>query len=210
MQLLTHSPVLLLIMAAVAIMLLSSQGVIGTLIAQLHAGNMFRESALGNEADVQLANIPPQTGTLSTSSTSWGIGFPKITLGQNVGLGYIGSFRIPSGTTLTTGITLYISTTDDGAFASDIGNTCVLGVECRKVTAANTLNVYGTATEETITMASPSGTFVQTAFAIPAANLNGAGPGDRIQVRVYRHGASASDLCFGRILIAPDITVEDT
>lgn len=187
-----------------------SLGVIGTLIARLGPGDLLRETILGNDTFAQLTPLPPQTGTLSTSTTAWGIGFPKIVTGNMTGYGYIGFFEIPTGSTMTTGITVYITTTDSGEFASDLGLATSFGIQVRLVSAATCVNTYGTATTHTITMAATTGTTVKTAFAITNANMNSAGAGDIVMMRIYRAGSVAADTAQGRVLMLPSVTVEDT
>lgn len=183
---------------------------IGSFIGSLHTGNLFSETTMGNVTEDYLIPAPPQTGTLSTSPTMRLLPFSKITTGNLTGYGYVGTVSIPTGLTMTTGITLYIVTTDDGAIAGDLGGTVVFGAQVRKANGATLVNTYGTATEVTITMSSTSGTTVKTAIAIANANLNSAGAGDNLLIRIYRKGTSTSDTCFGRVLVMPDIRVEDT
>jgi hypothetical protein len=164
------------------------------LVTQLDCGQMLKESEVGEYIPLQLVVLP--------NGTARGIAFPKVNVGNNTALGYLATFVIPPGLTITTGLEVYLNTTDDGAFAADLGNTTVFGVAVKKVTAANTnMSSAGTEVTATITMSANSGQLVQTIIQIPTADLNGAGSGDTICMRIRRVGTSTSDLCVGRILV---------
>ncbi len=164
------------------------------LVTQLDAGSLIRESEMGEYIPLNLVLLP--------NGTARGIAFPKVTTGNNTPYGYLATFVIPPGLTLTTGLEVYLNTTDDGAFAGDLGSTTVFGVTVKKVTAANTnMGSAGTEVTATITMAAASGQLVQTIVAVPNADLNGAAAGDTICVRIRRIGGNASDLVNGRVLM---------
>src|SRR6516225_312140 len=90
---------------------------IGTALREFGAGDLLNEADLGNRASSQLGPLQPISTTYASGSTAWGIKFPKIVRGNLLARGYIGQFVIPTATTITTGFTVYINTTDDGAFA---------------------------------------------------------------------------------------------
>jgi hypothetical protein len=208
LNLLTHYPVLMLIVAGVAASLLLGQGVIGTLIARIGNGDLQRESAMGYDVFLRTP-LPPQTNVISTSARAYAVPLQSIKVGNNVGSGVTAFFSIYTGATMTTGITVYLSTTDDGSFSSDLGSTTEIGVQVGIRTAAAAVT-YGAATLATITMASTSGVPVKTAFAIPNSALQSAGAGDILQIRIFRAATNANDLCQGAILLLPDVRIEDT
>lgn len=164
------------------------------LVTQLDAGSLIRESEMGEYIPLNLVLLP--------NGTARGLAFPKVTTGNNTAYGFLATFVIPPGLTLTTGLEVYLNTTDDGAFAGDLGNTTVFGVSVKKITAANTdMSAAGAEVTSTITMAAASGKLVQTIIAVPNANLNGAGAGDTIALRIRRVGSNAGDLVNGRVLM---------
>jgi hypothetical protein len=195
-------PHLLPLIMGAAILLLFALGTIGTPIWSFGTGDLIKESSLGNETAWQMQVLP--------NGTARGIAFPKITTGNFTALGYVGIFTIAPSFTMTTGITIYVNSTDDGTIAADLGNTWVLGVTAMKVTAHNTTFGGGTEVTSTVTNSGTSGVLVQTAVALANASLNGAGAGDTIALRFRRVGSSTSDLVLGRVLITPSILVTDT
>jgi hypothetical protein len=175
---------------------------IGSLVAQLGVSDLIRESEMGEFIPLAMALIP--------GSSARGLAFPPgPTVGANKANGWLSIFTLPPGLTYTTGLTFYITTVDDGTFAADLGNTTVFGVAVKKCTAAAPTGTTGTEATATITMAATSGVFVQTAVAIVNANLNSAGAGDTICVRIRRIATSTSDLCLGRVIV-PAVHVTDT
>jgi hypothetical protein len=157
---------------------------------------------LGNETPWQMALLPG-------GSTARGAAFPVVTAGNNMALGYLAIFIIPFSVTMTTGVTFYLMTTDDGSFSADLGNTCRFGITVKKVTASNTLFPGGAEQKVTVTNAATSGQLVQTPLAVANANLNTAGPGDTVMVRFRRIGGDPLELTMGRVLV-PSIHVKNT
>ncbi len=119
--------------------------------------------------------------------------------------GFTFEATLPANWTYSTGLTLYFNTTDDGADASDLGAGVKLGVTAKKINggSATTDIATGAGTEQTVTVtnSSTSNTIIQTSLAITNANLNSAGAGDTVLIRVRRIGTDASDTSNGPVLL---------
>lgn len=127
----------------------------------------------------------------------------RLAKGDTRGYTYIGT--IPANLTMGTGMTFSFVTSDDGKLAADLGKAVVLGITVKKLASgSDTLEIATSAgTEQTLTITndSTSGEVVLSTKAIANANLDSAGVGDTVLIRIRRLGANSSDTAFGPLLL---------
>jgi hypothetical protein len=150
--------------------------------------------------DLIRQNGPLNQPHLVYSATAAGVEMTRADAG-----GYTFLTTIPPGLTLSTGLTFQLVTVDDGRSSADLGLVVVLGLTVKKI-ASGTSNLdvtSGAGTEQTanVTLNGTSGVAVRTNVAVANANLNSAGAGDTIEVRVRRIGTNASDTALSPCLL---------
>jgi hypothetical protein len=175
--------------------------VAGELIAHWNADAWYRESGLGY--DLSRYSVP--VGWLR------GIPLPKIAPPCSSGTpavpqdGYNALVTLPGSLAIGTGITLTLGLTDDGASTLGLGKVIQLGVSIKLVSSgsASTDLSAGGGSEQTVnvTLATTAQTIVVATLAIASANLNGAGPGDTIALRLRRVGTAVADTCPDRAVL---------
>jgi hypothetical protein len=120
--------------------------------------------------------------------------------------GWSALITLPANLTFTTGLTFRFSVTDDGDPAN-LGKVAVFGITVKKIASgADSFDISVNAgTEQTVslTLNATSGVAVLGSLAIANANLDSAGAGDAILIRVRRTGSNASDTAPGNVLIGP-------
>lgn len=120
--------------------------------------------------------------------------------------GWSALVKLPANLTYTTGLTFQFSVTDDGD-AANLGKVVVMGVTTKKVTSGtDNYDIAANAgTEQTVslTLNSTAGVAVLGSLAITNANLDSAGAGDVVLIRIRRIGTNASDTAPGNVLIGP-------
>jgi hypothetical protein len=118
--------------------------------------------------------------------------------------GYTFRCTLPGNWTYSTGLTFNFDLTDDGADANDLGAGVRLGVTIKKINGGSeTTDIAvnaGTEQNVTVTLSSTTNTIVSGSLAIANANLDSAGAGDTILVRVRRIGTDAADTAPGPVL----------
>src|SRR5271166_1460003 len=180
----------------------------GELVDQIDPGKLFRESSMGYD----LVGFSAQTPVLPTMANSVmrGVSLQKISPGSASGTPAVAyewyNFltTIPTNLTITTGLTFFFTVTDDGANAADLGLVIKIGIAVKKLTTGVNCDLStGAGTEQTatVTLNATTGLTAQYTLAIANANLNGAGAGDQIGVRIRRMGADAADTCLGRVIL---------
>jgi hypothetical protein len=170
----------------------------GELVAQVGLADLIRESEVGEYTPIQMGILPV--------GKARGLRLPKITAGNQKGLGYWGLVTIPAALTVSTGLTFTFPVTDDGAFGGDPGKVVRLGITVKKIASGETLDLdtaSGAEVTADITLESTSGNAHLASIAVANANLDSAGAGDAIMYRIRRVGTAAQDTVNGAVYLLP-------
>jgi hypothetical protein len=178
----------------------------GELVDQLRASDFFREMSLGYDTTFSSVLTPG----LGTAGQMRGVSFQKINYGSATGTPavpneYYNVFStIPANITMGTGLTFFLTVTDDGADSADLSKVLVFGIAVKKITSGATADLSasaGTEQSTSVTLNATTGNTAQFSLAIANANLNSAAVGDQIGVRIRRIGSSTVDTCNGRVVV---------
>jgi hypothetical protein len=119
--------------------------------------------------------------------------------------GFSALAQIPGSLTISTGLTLAIGLVDDGADSNDPGKVIRVGVTVKKIAGGTDSYDIATnaGTEQTVdvTLNSTAGVAVQGSLAITNANLDSAGAGDTILIRLRRLGTASADTLVGPAIL---------
>ena len=172
----------------------------GELVDQIDPGKLYREASAGYDL----------VGSSALTGTMRGVSLQKINPGSSSGTPavpyeyYNFLTTIPGNITMGTGLTFYLTMTDDGADSSDLSTSVALGITVKKLTSAVSADLSTVSAQEqtaTVTLSATSGLTAQFTLAIgTGTHLNSAAVGDQIGVRVRRLGSSTADTCNGRVI----------
>ena len=177
----------------------------GELVDQMRPGDFFREASMGYDP----VGFSALTPVPATSGQMRGVSFQKMNPGSASGTPPVNYeyynilSTIPANLTVGTGLTFFLTVTDDGLDPNDLGKVAKFGIAVKKLTSGVTCDLSASAGTEgtnTVTLASTTGQTAQFSLAIVNANLNGAGAGDQIGIRIRRVGTDAADTCNGRVI----------
>lgn len=131
--------------------------------------------------------------------------------------GYDFLITIPADAVVGTGLTFRLFLTDDGdAAALPVTNfaAIVVGLTAKKLVGGTDTTDVATAggaeQTSTITLSTTSGVVTVADFAVANANLDAAGAGDNLLVRLRRIGSNAADTFQGRAILLDPILVFNT
>jgi hypothetical protein len=169
----------------------------GELVAQLHPRKWDRVTSVGYtnaHNAVQLTDLV-------------GLRLNKLTADY-----YSTVFQLPASLTYATGLTFYFLVTDNGENQGDPGLVLQLGLTVKKLASGDTpsfATAAGTEQTSNVTLQSTAGQFTLASFAVANANLDSAGAGDVVAVKLRRVSSAAADTMVGSATIIP-VAVKNT
>ena len=155
------------------------------LVAALRPLDLIRETSAGADPNVVLSDF---VGDLR------GVKLPKYKLANNGLYGYTTLAVLPANLTYGTGLTIKFYLTNHQG--SDVGLKVYIGVTVKKLAANETTDIdTGAGTEQlvSVTLSSTDGGVAIGSLAIANANLDSAGAGDAVALRIRRKGTDGTN-----------------
>jgi hypothetical protein len=171
----------------------------GEYVVGLRPTDFQRETSSGSDPNVVVSDFVGDLRALKLN---------KYKTSNNVNYGYTTTFRLPASITYTTGVTakIYLTNLDAG----DAGKKCYVGVTVKRLAADETTDIdSGAGTEQlvSVTLSSTNGGIAIGSLAIANANLDSAGAGDMVLIRLRRKSTDGTnDTALGPVaLIGVDV-----